>query len=208
VTALKLSEARLKESFAKIQTALDSTIQAISKIVESRDPYTAGHQERVANLAVAIASKMGLSADLVASIRMAATLHDVGKINVPAEILSRPRLLNEVEMGMIRMHPEIGYSILASIEFPYPVAQIVLQHHEKLDGSGYPAGLKGDGILMEARILAVADVVEAMATHRPYRPSLGLDKTLEEISHYRGTRYDPQVVDTCLALFVNGQFSL
>ncbi|MDA8126890.1 MAG: PAS domain S-box protein [Deltaproteobacteria bacterium] len=207
VTDLMLSEVKLKKSFEKIQTALDSTIQAISKIVESRDPYTAGHQERVASLAVAIAEKMNLSEDLIASIRMAATLHDVGKINVPAEILSRPRLLNNVEMGMIRMHPEIGYGILASIEFPYPVAQIVLQHHEKMDGSGYPTGLAGEDILLEARILAVADVVEAMATHRPYRPSLGLEKTLEEISFHKGTLYDEAVVDTCLKLFDEKTFT-
>ncbi len=201
VTDIKLSETRLKQSFDKLQTALDSTIQAISKIVESRDPYTSGHQERVARLAMAIASEMGLPPNLIASIRMAATLHDVGKINVPAEILSRPRQLNEIEMGMIRMHPEVGYNILVSIEFPYPVAQIVLQHHEKMDGSGYPAGLSGESILVEARILTVADVVEAMASHRPYRPSLGIEKTLEEISLHRGTLYDETVVSTCLKLF-------
>jgi PAS domain S-box-containing protein len=207
VTELMHSDAKLKQSLEKIQTALDSTIQAISKIVESRDPYTAGHQERVARLAVAIASKMDLSEDLIASIRLAATLHDVGKINVPAEILSRPRLLNNIEMGMIRMHPEIGYGILASIEFPYPVAQIVLQHHEKMDGSGYPAGLKGENIRLEARILVVADVVEAMATHRPYRPSLGLEKTLEEISLHKGILYDETIVNTCLELFAEKSFT-
>ncbi len=207
VTDIMLSEARLKQSFDKLQTALDSTIQAISKIVESRDPYTSGHQERVARLATAIASEMGLSPNLIASIRMAATLHDVGKINVPAEILSRPRRLNEIEMGMIRMHPEVGYNILVSIEFPYPVAQIVLQHHEKMDGSGYPSGLSGEGILIEARILAVADVVEAMASHRPYRPSLGIEKTLEEISLHRGTLYDETVVSTCLKLFDDKLFA-
>ena len=190
VTDIMLSEARLKQSYEKLQTALDSTIQAISKIVESRDPYTSGHQERVARLATAIASEMGLSEELIASIRMAATLHDVGKINIPAEILSKPRQLNEIEMGMIRMHPEVGYNILKSIEFPYPVALIVLQHHERMDGSGYPAGMIGENILLEARILAVADVVEAMASHRPYRPALGIEKTLEEISFHRGILYD------------------
>ena len=201
VTDIMLSEAKLKQSFDKLQNALGSTIQAISRIVESRDPYTSGHQERVARLATAIAEEMGLSEELIASIRMAATLHDVGKINVPAEILSKPKQLSEIEMGMVRMHPEVGYNILAPIEFPYPIAQIVFQHHEKMDGSGYPAGLTGENILLEARILAVADVVEAMASHRPYRPAFGIEKALEEISRHRGTRYDEEVVSTCLKLF-------
>jgi PAS domain S-box-containing protein/putative nucleotidyltransferase with HDIG domain len=201
VTEIMLSEVKLKQSFEKLQTALGSTIQAISKIVESRDPYTAGHQERVARLATAIAREMGLSGELIESIRMAATLHDVGKINVPAEILSKPKRLSEIEMDMVRMHSEVGYNILAPIEFPYPVAQIVVQHHEKMDGSGYPAGLTGDNICLEARILAVADVVEAMASHRPYRPAFGIERTLEEISSRKGTYYDEEVVGTCLKLF-------
>jgi PAS domain S-box-containing protein/putative nucleotidyltransferase with HDIG domain len=201
VTESVLSEAKLKQSFEKLHNALGSTIQAISKIVESRDPYTSGHQERVARLATAIAGEMGLSGQLIESIRMAATLHDVGKINVPAEILSKPKHLSEIEMSMVRMHSEVGYSILAPIDFPFPVAQIVAQHHERMDGSGYPAGLTGENILLEARILAVADVVEAMASHRPYRPAFDIDKSLEEISRYRGTRYDREVVGTCLKLF-------
>ena len=201
VTDIMHSEAKLKQSFDKLQNALGSTIQAISKIVESRDPYTSGHQERVARLATAIAEEMGLSEELIESIRMAATLHDVGKINVPAEILSKPKQLSEIEMGMVRMHPEVGYNILTPIEFPYPVAKIVFQHHERMDGSGYPAGLTGENILLEARILAVADVVEAMASHRPYRPAFGIEKALEEISRHRGTRYDEEVVGTCLKLF-------
>jgi PAS domain S-box-containing protein/putative nucleotidyltransferase with HDIG domain len=201
VTDIMLSEAKLKQSFDKLQNALGSTIQAISKIVESRDPYTSGHQERVARLATAIAEKMGLSEELIASIRMAATLHDVGKINIPAEILSKPKRLSEIEMGMVRMHSEVGYNILAPIEFPYPVAQIVVQHHERMDGSGYPAGLTGENILLEARILAVADVVEAMASHRPYRPAFGIESSLEEISLHKGTHYDEAVVGTCLSLF-------
>jgi PAS domain S-box-containing protein/putative nucleotidyltransferase with HDIG domain len=201
VTDSVLSEAKLKQSFEKLHNALGSTIQAISKIVESRDPYTSGHQERVARLATAIAGEMGLPRQLIDSIRMAATLHDVGKINVPAEILSKPKHLSEIEMSMVRMHSEVGYSILAPIDFPFPVAQIVVQHHERMDGSGYPAGLTGENILLEARILAVADVVEAMASHRPYRPAFDIDKSLEEISRYRGTRYDREVVGTCLKLF-------
>jgi PAS domain S-box-containing protein/putative nucleotidyltransferase with HDIG domain len=201
VTDSVLSESKLKQSFEKLHNALGSTIQAISKIVESRDPYTSGHQERVARLATAIAGEMGLPGELIESIRMAATLHDVGKINVPAEILSKPKHLSEIEMSMVRMHSEVGYSILAPIDFPYPVAQIVAQHHERMDGSGYPAGLTGEHILLEARILAVADVVEAMASHRPYRPAFDIDQSLKEILRYRGTRYDQDVVGTCLKLF-------
>jgi putative nucleotidyltransferase with HDIG domain len=206
VTDIMLSEAKLKQSFSKLQSALDSTIQAISRIVESRDPYTSGHQERVARLATAIAEEMGLPEDLIASIRMASTLHDVGKINIPAEILSKPKRLSEIEMDMVRMHSEVGYNILAPIEFPYPVAQIVAQHHERMDGSGYPAGLTGNNILLEARILAVADVVEAMASHRPYRPAFGIERSLEEISHHKGTRYDEEVVGTCVKLFDEKRF--
>ena len=201
VTDIMRSEAKLKQSFDKLQNALGSTIQTVSRIVESRDPYTAGHQERVARLATAIAEEMRLSGELIESIRMAATLHDVGKINIPAEILSKPKKLTDIEMRIVRMHPEVGYNILAPIEFPYPIAKIVLQHHEKMDGSGYPAGLTGENILLEARILAVADVVEAMASHRPYRPAFDIEKALEEISRYRGTRYDEAVVSTCLKLF-------
>ena len=207
VTDLKESESKLKQSYEKLRTAMDSTIQAISMIVESRDPYTSGHQERVARLAGAIARDMGLSEDLVTSIQMAATLHDVGKISVPAEILSKPKILNKIEMGMIRMHSETGYDILQSIEFPYPIARIVVQHHERMDGSGYPAGLKGGSILLEARILAVSDVVEAMAMHRPYRAALGIEKALEEISIHRGMLYDEEVVDTCIRLFEQKLFS-
>jgi PAS domain S-box-containing protein/putative nucleotidyltransferase with HDIG domain len=206
VTDSVLAESKLKQSFDKLQNALGSTIQAISRIVESRDPYTSGHQERVSRLATAIAEEMRLSGEMIESIRMAAILHDVGKINIPAEILSKPKKLSEIEMGIVRMHPEVGYNILAPIEFPYPIARIVVQHHEKMDGSGYPAGLTGENILMEARILAVADVVEAMASHRPYRPAFDIEKALEEISHYRGTRYDEVVVSTCLKLFDERMF--
>ena len=206
VTDSVLSEAKLKQSFDKLQNALGSTIQTISRIVESRDPYTSGHQERVSRLATAIAEEMRLSGEMIESIRMAATLHDVGKINIPAEILSKPKKLTDIEMRMVRMHPEVGYNILAPIEFPYPIAKIVFQHHERMDGSGYPAGLTGENILMEARILAVADVVEAMASHRPYRPAFDIEKALEEISHNRGTRYDEAVVSTCLKLFDERMF--
>ncbi|MBN2438012.1 MAG: PAS domain S-box protein [Deltaproteobacteria bacterium] len=206
VTDLKLSEAKLQSSYEKLKSALDSTIQAISKIVESRDPFTSGHQERVARLAAAIAGEMGLSGEFIASIRMAATLHDVGKINVPAEILSKPSKLSPIEIGMIRIHPEVGHNILKTIDFPYPISQIVLQHHERMDGSGYPAGMSGENILLEARILSVADVVEAMASHRPYRPAFGIEKALEEISLHRGTLYDEQAVSHCLELFLKKDF--
>lgn len=206
VSDLKLSEAKLQSSYQKLQAALDSTIKTVSKIVESRDPFTSGHQERVARLAAAIAEEMGLSEERVASIRMAATLHDVGKISVPAEILSKPGRLSDIEMNMIRMHPEVGDDILKSIEFPYPVSRIVLQHHERMDGSGYPSGMSGENIFLEARVIAVADVVEAMVSHRPYRPALGIEKALEEIARQKGILYDGSVADTCITLFKEKKF--
>jgi len=169
--------------------------------VESRDPYTAGHQRRVADLAHAIGSEMGLSEERLVGIRMGGIIHDLGKISVPAEILSKPSRLNEHEFGMIKLHPQVGYDILKKIDFPWPIAQMVYQHHERMDGSGYPQGLSGKKILLEARILAVADVVEAMASHRPYRPALGIDKALEEILKNKNVFYDPEVVDACLKLF-------
>jgi putative nucleotidyltransferase with HDIG domain len=167
-------------------------------IVESRDPYTAGHQKRVATLAQAIAKEMNLPAHQIEAIRLAGFIHDLGKISTPSEILTKPGRIAEIEFNLIKTHPQTGYEILKEIEFPFPIAQIVLQHHERMDGSGYPSGLSGEKILLEARILGVADVVEAMATHRPYRPSIGLDKALEEISYNRGTLYDSKVVDACL----------
>jgi PAS domain S-box-containing protein/putative nucleotidyltransferase with HDIG domain len=208
LTDLMLSEAKLKQSYAKLQSAMDSTIQAISMIVESRDPYTSGHQERVARLAREIAHEMGLSEEQCKAIHMAAVLHDVGKIHVPAEILSKPKKLNNIEMELIRQHPEVGFNILQSIQFPYPIARIVLQHHERMNGTGYPSGLSGEDILLESRILAVADVVEAIATHRPYRSALGIGKALEEIDLNRGILYDEAVTEACLRLFSEKQFAL
>ena len=190
-----------KENLAKLRKALGGTIQVLVAAVETRDPYTAGHQQRVAHLARAIAQEMGLSLGQIEGIRMAGAIHDIGKIAVPAEILSKPGKITETEFGIIKTHPQVGYDILKGIEFPWPVAKIVLQHQERLDGSGYPAGLKGDEIILEARILAVADVVEAMASHRPYRPALGIDRALEEISKNRGILYDADVVDACVRLF-------
>jgi HD-GYP domain-containing protein (c-di-GMP phosphodiesterase class II) len=170
-------------------------------IVETRDPYTAGHQRRVADLARSIATEMNLSVDQINGIRMAATIHDLGKISVPAEILSKPTKLTALEFSLIKTHPQSGYDILKDIDFPWPVARIVLEHHERMNGSGYPNGLTGDNLLMESRILSVADVVESMGSHRPYRPSLGIEAALEEIEKNRGTLYDNTVADACLRLF-------
>jgi HD-GYP domain-containing protein (c-di-GMP phosphodiesterase class II) len=205
---LEKSERKLKESLDQLQKVMDGTILAISKMVESRDPYTSGHQERVSMLATQIAERMKLPEEKIAGIRIAAAMHDIGKINVPAEILSSPRKLTEIEYGMIKLHPEVGYDILKTIDFTIPIAQIVLQHHEMMDGSGYPKGITGDEIMLESRIIAVADVVESMASHRPYRPSLGIEQALSEIKKSRGVRYDPKVVDTCLELFREGKLSL
>jgi len=178
-----------------------STINAIAKIVEIRDPYTAGHQQRVSQLTTAIAKELNLSPDKIEGIRIASLVHDIGKISVPTEILSKSTTLSGIEFSLIKEHSRIGYDILKAIDFSYPVANIVLQHHERLDGSGYPKGLKGDQILLEAKIMGVADVVEAMSSHRPYRPALGIDAALEEISKNKGILYDSEVVDACLKLF-------
>ena len=175
-------------------------------MAEKRDPYTAGHQQRVAQLASAIAGKMGLSAKRREAIRIAALLHDIGKVYVPAEILNKPGQLTPVEMDLIKTHPQVGKDIVRAIPFDAPVAQIILQHQERLDGSGYPNGLERDAILLEAKILAVADVVEAIASHRPYRPALGITTALEEIAQNRGIYYDEEVVDACLELFTRDNF--
>ena len=202
----KQAESQLKQSFEKLKRTLDDTVNALASIAEKRDPYTAGHQRRVTKLAVAIAEEMGLSDEQIEGIHVSGILHDVGKMYVPAEILSKPGQLTENEFSVIKTHPQVSYDILKTIEFPWPVAQIVLQHHERLDGSGYPSRLSGKDIIPEARILAVADVVEAMSSHRPYRPALGIDKALEEISQKRGMLYDPAVVGDCLRLFVEKGF--
>ena len=206
ITERKQAEEELRRTLEKLREALGGIIQTVASTVEVKDPYTAGHQRRVGNLACAIANEMGLPQEQIDGIRMAGLIHDLGKVGIPAEILSKPGRLNEFELGMIKAHSQIGYDILKKIEFPWPVAQIVLQHHERLDGSGYPRGLSGEEIMLEARILAVADVVEAMASRRPYRPPRGLDKALEEISQNRGVLYDPEVVDACLKLFTEKGF--
>ncbi len=200
ITRLKIEE-ELKETNQKLQKAIKNTIQAMALILKKRDPYTAGHQERVAELACAIAEEISLPKDKIEGLYMAGIIHDIGKINVPTEILSKPGRLSEIELSLIQTHPQVGSDILKEMELPGGVSAIVLQHHERMDGSGYPSGLSGDNILLEARILAVADVVEAMASHRPYRPALGIDKALEEISQNKDILYDPKVVDVCLRLF-------
>ena len=172
----------------------------MSNIIEAKDPYTHGHQHRVCQLAVRIAQELKLPEDKVEGIRIASLIHDIGKIGLPTEILSKPTKLTDIEFNLIKAHSQIGYNILNSIDFSYPVANIVLQHHERIDGSGYPNKLKGDKILLEARIIGIADVVEAMSSFRPYRPALGIDKALEEISKNKGILYDPEVVDICIRL--------
>ncbi|MRR17151.1 MAG: HD domain-containing protein [Deltaproteobacteria bacterium] len=190
----------LKISYERIQLILEGTVLAMSKIVESRDPYTAGHEQQVARIADIIARGMSLPRDTAEAIRIAGTLHDIGKIAVPTEILTRPGRLNRLEMELVKTHSQNAYDILKTIQFPYPVAEIILQHHERMDGSGYPQGLKGSDILLEARIVGIADVLEAMSAHRPYRPALGIESAIDEITRHRGTLYDADVVDACLGV--------
>jgi response regulator RpfG family c-di-GMP phosphodiesterase len=203
----KRAEGELQHTLEKLREALGGIIQTVALTVETRDPYTAGHQRRVSNLARAIATEMGLSEEQIDGIRMAAAIHDLGKINIPTDILSKPGQLSEHEFGIIKCHPRTGYDILKTVEFPWPIAQMVFQHHERMDGSGYPQGLSGEEIILGARILAVADVVEAMASFRPYRPARGLDKALEEISQNRGVLYGAEVVDACLKLLAEERFT-
>jgi PAS domain S-box-containing protein/putative nucleotidyltransferase with HDIG domain len=201
ITERKQAEADLNAGVEKLRRALDATVQAMGLTIEMRDPYTAGHQRRVSRLSCAIAQEMGMPQGQVDGLRMAGDIHDIGKIYIPAEILSKPGQLSDIEFTIIKTHPQVGFDILKAIDFPWPVAQIVLQHHEPIDGSGYPAGLKGTEILIEARILNVADVVETMSSHRPYRPSHGIDRALEEIRSRSGRLYEPAVVEACLRLF-------
>jgi PAS domain S-box-containing protein len=190
-----------------LQKSLEQSIRAIADTVDARDPYTAGHQRRVGELAVAIAREMGLQEGKIHGIHLAATVHDLGKIHIPAEILTKPGKLSDIEFMLIKTHPQAGYDILKDVEFPWPIADIVRQHHERLDGSGYPQGLKDGQILLESRIMAVADVVETMSSHRPYRPALGIELALMEIERGRGSAYDPAVADACLKLFREARFA-
>ncbi len=195
-----------KQAEEKLKNTLGASIETMSKIVEVKDPYTAGHQQRVSQLTTAIVKELNLSPDKIEGMRIASLIHDIGKISVPTEILSKSTTLSDIEFSLIKVHSQIGYDILKAIDFSYPVANIVLQHHEKVNGSGYPGGLKGDEILLEAKIIGVADVVEAMSSHRPYRPALGINAALKEISQNQGILYDPEVVDACLKLFKEKEF--
>jgi len=197
----KQTEEKLQYTLDSLRKAVSTTVQVMVSAVETRDPYTAGHQMRSADLSRAIATEMGLPQEQIDGIRMAGSIHDIGKLSIPAEILSKPTKLSDIEFALIKEHAQRGYEILKNVESPWPLAEIVYQHHERLDGSGYPCRLKGDAILIEAHILAVADVVESMASHRPYRPALGLDVALQEIEQNRGRIYDSQVVDACLRVF-------
>jgi PAS domain S-box-containing protein/putative nucleotidyltransferase with HDIG domain len=196
-----ITERKQAQTWRKV---LEASIEAIAMTLEMRDPYTAGHQQRVARLACAIAEEMGLPQSQIDGLRIAGLIHDLGKVTIPAEILSKPSKLTETEFSIIKNHPQVAYVIIKKIDFPWPVSDIILQHHEYLNGTGYPRGLKESDILIEARILTVADIVEAMASHRPYRPALGIDKALAEIKFGKGTRFDAAVVDACLAIFGKG----
>ena len=206
VTVQRKSEEELQQTYQRLKKTMDAAIDTMSNIIEAKDPYTSGHQHRVCQLAVPLARELGLAEDKIEGIRIASLIHDIGKIGLPTEILSKPTKLTDMEFSLIKGHSQIGYDILKSIDFSYPIARIVLQHHERLDGSGYPNNLKGDEIILEAKIIGVADVVEAMSSHRPYRPALGIDAALEEISQNRGILYDPEVVDVCLKLFKEKKF--
>lgn len=189
---------------SRLRQILMQTVESFSMMVEKRDPYTSGHQKKVGKLACAIASEMNLDAEQIEGIYIASNLHDIGKISVPVEFLNKPGKLNDKEMDIIKLHPETAYDMLQAIDFQFPVATVILQHHEKMDGSGYPFGLTGEDILLEARILTVADVVEAISAHRPYRPALGIEVALQEIREHAGTFYDNKVVEICLKLFEDG----
>jgi putative nucleotidyltransferase with HDIG domain len=206
ITQFKRSESELQETLKILRRALGGTIQAIALTVEKKDPYTAGHQQRVSDLARAIATELRLPKQTIDGIRLAGSIHDIGKNCVPADILSKPGKLTDHEFGIIKTHPEVGFEILRGIRFPWPIAKAILQHHERIDGSGYPSGLKGDNIIIEARVIAVADVVEAISSHRPYRPALGTSVALHEITKGRGVIYDADAVDACIRLLNEKKF--
>jgi putative nucleotidyltransferase with HDIG domain len=208
VTERREAEENMRQGLVQLRLTLKAAIDSLASAIELRDPYTAGHQDRVTRIAVAIAGEMGLNSERIEAIQIAGAIHDIGKLYVPAEILSKPTKLSDLEYAMIRMHSQVGYTILGKIDFPWPIADIVHQHHEAINGSGYPLGLKGRDILLEAKILSVADVVEAMSSHRPYRAALGLPAALDEITQKRGIIYDREVVDACLRLFRERGFKL
>lgn len=206
VTAKKMALAALKSS-VELEKSLEESIKSIAYTVESRDEYTAGHMKRVGQLASAIARELGLPEDTIHGIELASTIHDVGKIAIPVEILTKPGKLSKVEFMLVQTHVEAGYDIVKNIQFPWPIARMILEHHERMDGSGYPQGLKGDEILLGSRIIALSDVIEAMSTHRPYRFVVGIDAALDEIKQHRGTLFDAQAVDACLKLFAEKRFA-
>lgn len=197
----KQTENELKKYIARLKNLLENTVNALASAFEKRDPYTAGHQKRVAKIACGIAARMQLSENHIQGIRIAALLHDIGKISIPVDILSKPGKLNDIEFALIKQHSQTGYEIIKEIDFNYPIALTVLQHHERLNGKGYPFGLKSDDIIQPAKIIAVADVVEAMTSDRPYRPGLGIDKAIAEINDNKGVLYDPDSVEHCIATF-------
>jgi hypothetical protein len=203
---LRESEAAARRSDDLTRRTMESAVYALAIMAEQRDPYTAGHQRRVSELSCEIAKEMGVPEDIIEGIRIGALVHDVGKIGIPFELLTKPAILTQVELAIVKTHPEVGHSVLKTMDFPWAVADIALQHHEHLDGSGYPRGLRGEAIRVEARIVGVADVVEAMACHRPYRPALGLGAALEHVSREAGALYDPAVVDACLHVFYERGF--
>lgn len=194
-------EKELKQTFKKLQKIIEATANIITKVVETRDPYSIGHQQRVSKLATTIAREMQLPQDKINGTRIASLIHDIGKVNLPTEIISKPSKLIEVEFNLIKNYPKVGYDILKKVDFPWPIAEIVLQHQEKIDGSGYPRGLKGNEICIEAKILGVANVVEAMTSYKSYRPALSIDEALAEILENKNILFDPEVVDICITLF-------
>jgi HD-GYP domain-containing protein (c-di-GMP phosphodiesterase class II) len=204
----ELVKEKLRDSLQQLRRAVETIIQVLVMAVEVKDPYTAGHQRRMTNLARAIAGEMGLPPEIIEGLRMAGVIHDIGKITLPTEVLSKPTKMSDIEISLISEHVRLGYDILKDVESPWPMAEIVYQHHERMDGSGYPRNLKGEEIRIEARILAVADVVEAMASNRPYRPAVGLDAALEEIEKNKGILYDNAAADACLRLFRKKGFKL
>jgi len=201
ITLRRQAEKKLNVTMENLRQSIKATIQVLGLALEAKDPYTSGHQKRVSDLARAIAKEIGLSKDIVEGIRMACSIHDIGKLSVPGEILSKPTKLTDLEFSLVKQHSQTGYEMLKHVESPWPLALIVQQHHERMDGTGYPHNLKGNEIIMEARIMAVADVVEAISSHRPYRPALGIEAALEEIEKNKGNLYDKKVVDVCLILF-------
>ena len=200
-SAFRRVKQALTRSHDRLRKNMGAIIQAMSTTIEKRDPYTAGHQRRVTKLCRAIATRLGFTWERIQGLRMAAAIHDLGKIHVPSAILNKPGPMSEHELAIIQMHPRTAYDILKEIQFPWPLAETIYQHHERLDGSGYPRHLKGDQIILEARILAVADVVESIASFRPYRPQLGIEAALAEIESHKGVLYDASVVTVCVALF-------